>query len=65
MGRKDANGTEIEEERERRHEEEEDQDAEESWKREREVSGGDLNAEYHHEDLCRRFISDAKGIIDI
>ena len=47
----------IEEERERRHEEEED--------REREESREDLDTEYHHKDLCRRFIADTEGIIDI
>ena len=63
----------IEEKRERRYEEEEDQEREESWKREREESWKkereesreDLDTEYHHKDLCRRFIADTGGIIDI
>ena len=38
---------------------------EESWEKEREESREDLDTEYHHKDLCRRFIADTEVIIDI
>ena len=65
----------IEEEREQRYEEEVDLGAEESWKRElEEVLKGerersremrDLDTECHRKGLCRRFIADSEGVVDI